>query len=166
MVLSEGGGGDLEGRGDGALLSPGLGPARPVGVRDPLCLSPLPPSFRLPAGTRHCTARPWRTADPSQRRTIMTRPPSPARSWHCSGGGRNPPSITNTHPPGMREAPAPRLCSWLARKRAVGKLSAAAVLKRRASPPGRGTVLGGRGAEPEPNEERSPPGGRCPPVRC
>lgn len=63
----------------------------------------------------------------------MTRP-LPQLTPDTAVGRPQPPTIAHTHPPGLREAPAPRLCSRLARKRAIGKLSAAAVLKRRAEP--------------------------------
>lgn len=118
-----GGGGGPEGGVGGAYLAPSSGPARPAGARDPLRPCPLPPAFRLPAGTRHCTARPWRTADPSQRRATATRPPAPALLTLLCGKPKSPPSEANAHPPSTAggRSPSALLCSRLASQRAGGK---------------------------------------------
>lgn len=52
----------------------------------------------------------------------MTRP-LPQLTPDTAVGEAATPTIAHTHPPGLREAPAPRLCSRLARKRAIGKLA-------------------------------------------
>lgn len=156
-----GGGGGPEGGVGGAHLAPSSGPARPAGARDPLRPCPLPPAFRLPAGTRHCTARPWRTADPSQRRATATRPPAPALLTLLCGKPKSPPAKQTPTPRARREAAAPRLC-FVRGLPASGRV-ASAVRRRGADAEsgargGEGTVLGGRGAEHGPGEPRSWPG--------
>lgn len=164
-----GGGGGPEGGVGGAHLAPSSGPARPAGARDPLRPCPLPPAFRLPAGTRHCTARPWRTADPSQRRATATRPPAPALLTLLCRKPKSPRAKQTPTPRARREAAAPRLC-FVRGSPASGRVASA--VRRRGADAGsgarggEGTVLGGRGAEHGPGEPRSRPGGRCPPLQC